>query len=175
MGPQSVVDGMRSATDGASVYDPPPVLTLEWVQNRPVENSTGSFNIQRSSSVLSTSGTSHRSYTMSPLPMSPSSTPSLYGPSPFVQRQTIYAQKLWVYPGPPGSCTFWRWMIQVPLGPEEMGVRYRINRGQEIQFFVPGLNQNMRFAATSCNGFSLTVNPEDFKGPGHANGYDPLW
>lgn len=56
-----------------------------------------------------------------------------------------------------------------------MGVRYRINGGKEVEFFVPGLNQNMRFAATSCNGFSLSVNPEDFRGPGHANGFDPLW
>jgi hypothetical protein len=173
MWPENFID-ILSATDAGSVYDPHPVLTLEWDPHRPVGNRTSSFNLQRSQSVFSTSGISHRGYSASPIPISPSSTPSLY-PIPRTQSRTLYAQELWIYPGPPGSCTFWRWMIQIPLGPNEMGVRYRINGGQEIEFFVPGLNQNMRFAATSCNGFSAGVNQEDFRGPGHANGFDPLW
>ncbi|QRW27563.1 adenylyl cyclase-associated protein 1 [Rhizoctonia solani] len=60
-------------------------------------------------------------------------------------------------------------------GPNEMGVRYRLNMGQELEFFIPGQNQNMRWAAHSCNGFSAGVNQDDFRGPGHATGYDPLW
>jgi hypothetical protein len=56
-----------------------------------------------------------------------------------------------------------------------MGVRYRINGGQETEFVVPGRNQNMRLAAYSCNGFSAGVNPDDFKGPGFSSGYDPCW
>jgi len=70
-------------------------------------------------------------------------------------------------------------------------VRYRINGGQEIEFFVPGAYQNMRWAAHSvrifsqkrqnaglrtcfkCNGFSAGVNPDDFKGPGFQSGFDP--
>lgn len=175
MRPQNYVDDVLSATDAGSVYNPHPVLTLEWDPYRSVEDRTSSVGLQRSPSILSTSATSHRSYTTSPISFVSSPAPSLYAPSLHTRSQTIYAQELWVYPGPPGSCTFWRWMIQIPLGPKEMGVRYRINGGKETEFFVPGLNQNMRFAATSCNGFSLAVNPEDFKGPGHANGYDPLW
>jgi len=176
MRPLNSVDDEPSASDSGSVYDPHPVLTIEWNPSRPVEDRAGSFSLQRSPTVLSTSSSSasHR-YTTSPIPVTPSPAPSLYAPSLHPQSRTIYAQELWVYPGPPGSCTFWRWMIQIPLGPKEMGVRYRINGGKETEFFIPGLNQNMRFAATSCNGFSLTVNPEDFKGPGHENGYDPLW
>lgn len=174
---QNSANDLLSAADVGSVYNPRPVLTLEWDPHRPVENRTSLLGTQRSPSVLSTStsSTPYRGFTASPTPISPSSTPSLYTPLLHTQSQTIYAQELWVYPGPPGSCTFWRWMIQIPLGPKEMGVRYRVNGGQETEFFVPGLDQNMRFAATSCNGFSLSVNPEDFKGPGHANGYDPLW
>ena len=172
---------MLSATDAGSVYDPHPVLTIEWNSHQTSYSSTDSSNSQRPSSLLSTSDLSQRFFTMSPPPISSSPTPSLDAyslhslHSLHTQSQNINAEKLWVYPGPPGSCTFWRWMIQIPLEPKEMGVRYRINGGQEIVFFVPGLNQNMRYAATSCNGFSLTVNPEDFKGPGFASGYDPVW
>lgn len=25
------------------------------------------------------------------------------------------------------------------------------------------------------NGFSAGINPDDFRGPGHASGFDPLW
>lgn len=175
MRPQNFTDRMLSATDANSVYDPHPVLTIEWDSHQPADSSTGSSNSQRPPSLLSTSDISPRILTASPAPISSSSTPSLDARFLHTQSQTINAEELWVYPGPPGSCTFWRWMIQIPLEPTEMGVRYRINGGQEIVFFVPGLNQNMRYAATSCNGFSLTVNPEDFKGPGFASGYDPVW
>ena len=40
-------------------------------------------------------------------------------------------------------------MIHVPLGPGQMRVMYSINRGQEMEFYVPGRNQNMRWAAYS--------------------------
>lgn len=26
-----------------------------------------------------------------------------------------------------------------------------------------------------CNGFSAGINPDDFRGPGFQNGFDPLW
>ena len=91
----------------------------------------------------------------------------------------------------PRSYTFWRFMLSVPLSAQEMCVKYQINNGQWFSFFVPGLEQNMRWAAYSvsisrttriflfdcsqCNGFSAGVNPDDFRGPGFDTGYDPLW
>lgn len=66
-------------------------------------------------------------------------------------------------------------MVQIPLGPNEMAIQYRINGGQLLEFYVPGIGQNMRIAATSCNGFSAGVSSDDFKGPGHASGFDPVW
>jgi hypothetical protein len=45
--------------------------------------------------------------------------------------------------------TFWRFMIHVPLGPGEMRVTYHVNNGQEMSFFVPSRDQNMRWAAYS--------------------------
>jgi hypothetical protein len=47
------------------------------------------------------------------------------------------------------SCTFWRFMIQVPLGPCEMKVMYNVNGGPVTEFWVPALDQNMRWAAYS--------------------------
>jgi hypothetical protein len=45
--------------------------------------------------------------------------------------------------------TFWRFTIRIPLGPQEMRIAYCINKGQEIEFFVPGSTENMRCAAHS--------------------------
>jgi len=42
-------------------------------------------------------------------------------------------------------------MIQVPLGPREMKVMYSINSGPPTEFWVPALNQNMRWAAYSVS------------------------
>ena len=49
----------------------------------------------------------------------------------------------------PSTFTFWRFMIHIPLGPQEMRVTYSVNNGQEMDFVVPGRNQNMRWAAYS--------------------------
>jgi hypothetical protein len=56
-----------------------------------------------------------------------------------------------------------------------MCVRYGVNNGQQLEFFVPARDQNMRCAAHSCNGFSAGVNTDDFRGRGFNTGYDPLW
>lgn len=84
-------------------------------------------------------------------------------------------------------------MIHIPLGPHEMKISYTVNNGQNLHFYVPARDQNMRWAAFSvslifthlvklelislqqCNGFSAGVNPDDFRGPGFSNGYDPVW
>ena len=40
-------------------------------------------------------------------------------------------------------------MIEIPLSSREMKINYTINNGLELNFFVPGRNQNMRWAAYS--------------------------
>ena len=45
--------------------------------------------------------------------------------------------------------TFWRFMIEIPLTEHEMRINYTINKGIELNFHVPGRNQNMRWAAYS--------------------------
>lgn len=53
--------------------------------------------------------------------------------------------------------TFWRFAINIPLGRNEMKVHYSINSGQQLEFHVPGVNENMRWAA-----HSVWPSPESF-------------
>ncbi|EIW84986.1 hypothetical protein CONPUDRAFT_162294 [Coniophora puteana RWD-64-598 SS2] len=97
-------------------------------------------------------------------------------PSPSsIPPQSAVGQEIYVYTGDGGTYTFWRFMIQVQLGPNEMQVRYSVNNGIELSFFVPAWDQSMRWAAHSCNGFSAGVNTDEFRGPGFKSGYDPMW
>ncbi|QRV86604.1 transcription factor btf3 [Ceratobasidium sp. AG-Ba] len=174
---------MVVTADAGSQYNPHPMLHLEWDPLRP--SHVRPSRHQRSQSVSTIPPP------MTPPPVAPGMPPPIpypyqphisqpvpptsFQPTAAAQQNDIPGQEIWVYNGASGSFTFWRFLIEIPLGPEEMGVRYRVNMGQEIEFFVPGLNQNMRWAAHSCNGFSAGINPDDFRGPGHSSGFDPLW
>lgn len=79
------------------------------------------------------------------------------------------------YRGVKGTSTFWRFGLQIPLQPFEQTVTYRLNQGHGIDFLVPAIGMNMRWAAHSCNGFSGGVDMDAFKGKGFESGYDPLW
>jgi hypothetical protein len=50
---------------------------------------------------------------------------------------------------PVSTFTFWRFIIQIPLTDSEMKIKYSINDGLELEFFVPGRRQTMRLAAYS--------------------------
>lgn len=65
--------------------------------------------------------------------------------------------------------TFWRFNLEVELGSRQHRVAYRINRGPAIGFWVPARGETMNMMFHSCNGFSVSVDPNIFSGP------DPLW
>lgn len=65
--------------------------------------------------------------------------------------------------------TFWRFIIEVELSDQQTRIAYRINHGPSTAFWVPARGETMNIMFHSCNGFSLSVNPDDFCGP------DPLW
>lgn len=65
--------------------------------------------------------------------------------------------------------TFWRFIIEVELGDRQTRIAYRINQGPSVAFWVPARGETMNIMFHSCNGFSLSVNPDEFCGP------DPLW
>jgi len=70
-------------------------------------------------------------------------------PSRTRQNRTISGQEIWVYHGASGTFTFWRFMIEIPLSSVEMAVNYSVNNGTWIEFVVPAIGQNMRWAAHS--------------------------
>ncbi|KAJ3744607.1 hypothetical protein DFH05DRAFT_1534942 [Lentinula detonsa] len=156
--------------DSGSTYEPHPTLTYQFDPEQLPRHHK-----------KSSKGFAGKSFDLGPHPADPHSTSlpihtnghASSGPN-FISEQSP-AQEIWVYPGAGGTFTFWRFMIHVPLGPNEMEVTYSINNGQQLHFFVPGRNQNMRWASYSCNGFSAGVNPDDFRGPGFQSGYDPCW
>jgi PhoD-like phosphatase len=65
--------------------------------------------------------------------------------------------------------TFWKFNIEIELGPQQQRIAYRINGGPATGFWVPAAGENMNIMFHSCNGFSLSVDPNQFSGP------DPLW
>ncbi|OQO00425.1 hypothetical protein B0A48_13774 [Cryoendolithus antarcticus] len=65
--------------------------------------------------------------------------------------------------------TFWRFNLEIELRNVQTRIAYRINRGPALGFWVPAASESMNIMFHSCNGFSMTVNADDFSGP------DPLW
>ncbi|OLN81748.1 hypothetical protein CCHL11_06945 [Colletotrichum chlorophyti] len=67
------------------------------------------------------------------------------------------------------GCTFWRFNVEIELRDKQQRIAYRINRGPSMGFWVPARGESMNIMFYSCNGFSSSVNPDDFSGP------DPMW
>ncbi|KAG9007389.1 hypothetical protein FRB94_014416 [Tulasnella sp. JGI-2019a] len=137
---------MVVTADAGSHYDPHPMLTLEWNESQ---------GHTRSSSVPN-----GESWQRAPRRS---------------RRESLPGQVIFVYHSAAGSFSFWRFLIEIPLGAHEMSVKYALNQGVMHEFFVPGSTQNMRWAAHSCNGFSSGINPDDFKSSAYETGYDPVW
>ncbi|ETI26248.1 hypothetical protein G647_03025 [Cladophialophora carrionii CBS 160.54] len=74
-----------------------------------------------------------------------------------------------LYADPDRDVTFWRFNLEVELVDEQQHIAYRINRGPSVGFWVPARGQTMHMMFHTCNGFSLSVNPDTFSGP------DPMW
>lgn len=65
--------------------------------------------------------------------------------------------------------TFWRFSIEIELTERQQRIGYRINNSASVGFWVPATGQTMNMMFHSCNGFSMSVDPDTFSGP------DPLW
>ena len=74
-----------------------------------------------------------------------------------------------LYADPDRGVTFWRFKIEVELGPVQRRVAYRINHGTALGFWVPASRQSMNIAYYSNNGANPAVDLDKFSGP------DPLW
>ncbi|KIX98899.1 uncharacterized protein Z520_05360 [Fonsecaea multimorphosa CBS 102226] len=85
----------------------------------------------------------------------------------FGRYQEVAGARL--YADPDRDVTFWRFNLEIELADEQQHIAYRINRGPAVGFWVPARGQTMHIMFHSCNGFSLSVNPDSFSGP------DPMW
>ncbi|KAL5116920.1 hypothetical protein ACEQ8H_005137 [Pleosporales sp. CAS-2024a] len=65
--------------------------------------------------------------------------------------------------------TFWRFNLEVELGSSQTRLAYKINHGPAVGFWVPAKGESMNIMFHSCNGFSLSVDSNQFCGP------DPMW
>ena len=54
--------------------------------------------------------------------------------------------------------TFWRFPIQIQLRDVELCIKYSINKSVQLSFFVPAINQNMRWATYSVRGGTSSIN-----------------
>lgn len=65
---------------------------------------------------------------------------------------TVQGVKIHTYSNNDGVFSFWRFMLDIPLHKIEVAVRYTLNKGSAIEFVMPKVGQNLRWAAHSCNG-----------------------
>jgi hypothetical protein len=71
-----------------------------------------------------------------------------------LEPQTVQSQVIHQYVPADGTSpsTFFRFIYEVPLQDVEMTVKYRLNGGPALSFVIPAKDQNLRWAAHSCNG-----------------------
>ncbi|KAI9932852.1 hypothetical protein MW887_009104 [Aspergillus wentii] len=74
-----------------------------------------------------------------------------------------------LYADPDRDVTFWRFNLEVELGPIQQRIAYRINQGPALGFWVPAKGQSMNIMFHNGNGFRPNVDTDRFCGP------DPLW
>jgi hypothetical protein len=69
-----------------------------------------------------------------------------------LETTTLQSERIHQYRSHDDTSSFYRFIIEVPMQQTEMVVSYRLNRGEAIEFVVPKIGQNLRWAAHSCNG-----------------------
>ena len=119
---------------------PGPSLNLSWTPSSPSDLSDLTNNLSLGNGTSAT----------------PTSSASAGGQ----QTVDIPGEAIYNYHGPQGTFTFTRFPIQVPMTERSVQVNYRVNKGTQLNFWVPGKNEPLRWAAHSCNGFSSGVDPE---------------
>lgn len=88
----------------------------------------------------------------------------------FGQPFDIQGVQLSTYAG----LVFWRFDIQISMGPRGIQVQYSIDvlAGARFSFYIPGQNEEWRWAFTSCNGFCPDT---DQATRDQMGGIEPLW
>jgi len=147
---------------GKTLHVKPVELLDEHKDLSAIENDNGLFEERPTGS---TSGNTYAN-------QAPGARPNVTGALPIAEDgeklgkvRELPGIRLWAERG----VTFWKWNIEIPLGSTQQRIAYRINRGPIVGFWIPAQGEAMNMMFHSCNGFSLSVHPDDFSGP------DPLW
>ncbi len=154
---------LKTGRDGKTLYVRPVEHLEEGKDLSTDETDNGLFEFQKSP--LEAQGPSQDENTHQKVPVAGRS-----------QKSNIDGESLGKYVEVPGfrlhaeqGVTFWRFNIEIELRDQQQRIAYRINRGPATGFWVPAQGQSMSIMFHSCNGFSLSVNPDQFSGP------DPMW
>lgn len=156
---------MIVTADAGSQYSPGPSVSLDWDPERPHDHIPSTVANGSHPNSLTTEAVPpfdfdpHYSGGLAPIvPQDSIPHPNRHSPSPKshrAQSTTIPGQEIYVFHDTDSTFTFWRFMVQVPLADVEMSINYRVNGGAEVEFFVPALDQNMRWATYSVTPFTF--------------------
>ncbi|KAL4896770.1 hypothetical protein BDV59DRAFT_171444 [Aspergillus ambiguus] len=149
---------MKLGRDGRPLYVKPVEHTEEELDLSFVENDDGIYEMSPSIVDYSNEGVKQ--------PIPANRVHSMDGEAMGVYKEITGAR---LYADPGRDVTFWRFNIEVELGPTQQRVAYRINQGPALGFWVPARGQSMNIMFHTCNGFSQGIDTNKFCGP------DPLW
>ena len=112
-----------------------------------LENDDGLFEETRTAAVPTAYGTpDFRASTSNPKPVRRDGRAAKKGHH--VRGHRLHAER---------GVTFWRFNLEVELGPEQTRIAYSINNSPSIGFWVPARGHSMNVMFHSCNGFSMSV------------------
>ncbi|GKZ22189.1 hypothetical protein AbraIFM66951_007043 [Aspergillus brasiliensis] len=149
---------MKLGRDGRPLYVKPVEHTAEAQDLSSVENDDGIFEMSASILDYSSEGVKQ--------PMPANRIHSMDGETAGSYKEITGAR---LYADPGRDVTFWRFNIEIELGPTQQRVAYRLNHGPALGFWVPARGQSMNIMFHTGNGFSPAVDSNKLSGP------DPLW
>ena len=149
---------MKLGRDGRPLYVKPVEHTVEGEDLSFVENDDGIYEMSPSIMDYSSEGVRQ--------PIPASRIHSMDGEAAGSYKEIAGAR---LYADPGRDVTFWRFNIEIELGPTQQRVAYRLNQGPALGFWVPARGQSMNVMFHTGNGFSPAVDSNKLSGP------DPLW
>ncbi|PWY95159.1 hypothetical protein BO94DRAFT_531069 [Aspergillus sclerotioniger CBS 115572] len=149
---------MKLGRDGRPLYVKPVEHTVEGEDLSFVENDDGIYEMSPSIMDYSSEGVGQ--------PIPASRLHPMDGEAAGSYKEISGAR---LYADPGRDVTFWRFNIEIELGPTQQRVAYRLNQGPALGFWVPARGQSMNVMFHTGNGFSPAVDSNKLSGP------DPLW
>ncbi|PYH89384.1 hypothetical protein BO71DRAFT_444615 [Aspergillus ellipticus CBS 707.79] len=149
---------MKLGRDGRPLYVKPVENLMEEVDLSLIENDDGIYEISPSIVDYSSEGVKQ--------PVPANRVHSRDGEAAGSYTEVTGAR---LYADPGRNVTFWKFNIEIELGPTQQRVAYRLNQGPAIGFWVPARGQSMNIMFHTGNGFSPAVDSNKLSGP------DPLW